>query len=177
MPKEDDADLDKGKGEKMFSQAELNEKIDERLKRERAKYADYEELKAKADQFDKVGDQAKGDTEKLSEQLSAVQKELADERLRRIKSEVAASKGLTPAHMKRLSGSTLEELEDSADELLADFPVTEKKDEETDGDGKGSPKPPPSSRPKPDLKGGLDPTTSGPTETDPAKLAANVPRF
>lgn len=176
MPKEDPTDLDKGKGDKTFTQDELNDKIEERLKRERAKYADYAELKAKAEQFDKVGDQAKGDTEKLSEQLGAVQKELADERLRRIKSEVAASKGLTPAHVKRLTGTTLEELEDSADDLLADFPVQEKKSEESD-DGKGSPKPPPTSRPKPDLKGGLDPTTSGPTETDPAKLAANVPRF
>lgn len=54
------------------------------------------------------------------------------------------SKGLTPAQAKRLVGSTLEELEADADEILEAFPSAARK--------------PPTDRPTPDLRGGNDPT-------------------
>jgi len=38
--------------ERTFTQAEMDAIIGDRLKRERAKYADYEDVKAKAQQFD-----------------------------------------------------------------------------------------------------------------------------
>lgn len=158
-------------------QAEVDRVVEARLKRERAKYADYDELKTKVAELEKKsGGDNKGENEKLTEQIATLQRNLEDERRERTIVEVAAAKGLTPAHVKRLSGTTREELEDSADELLADFPIPEKKDGK-DGDGNDDGrKRPPSQRPTPDLRGGGDPSES-PMETDPAKLAESVPRL
>jgi hypothetical protein len=47
-----------------------------------------------------------------------------DAELRATRLEVAHNKGLTPAQAKRLVGSTRDELEADADEILKDFPVT-----------------------------------------------------
>ncbi len=82
---------------------------------------------------------------------------------------MATAKGLTAAQAKRLAGATREELEADAEEILEAFPVSTS----TDDSSKGRP---PSRQPKPELRGGGDPTEE-PVETDPAKLAANVPRF
>lgn len=57
----------------------------------------------------------------LAATVKQMQRELADERLGRIRLEVAAAKGLTPAQAKRLQGSTREELETDADDLLETF--------------------------------------------------------
>lgn len=154
-------------GDKTFTQQDLERELDKRLKRERAKYADYDELKAKAEQFDKAGEQGKDTGEKLAQ----LQKDLDEERNKRLKAEVAASKGLTPAQAKRLSGTTQEELEADADDLLEAFPAPS-----NDEEGTKRPRPP-SSRPKPDLRGGNEPGDDEPVETNPAKLAEGVPRF
>lgn len=67
----------------------------------------------------------------LSEQERALKRaEEAETRLREIEShamrlEVASEKGLTPAQAKRLVGSTREELEADADELLDTFKPAE----------------------------------------------------
>ena len=45
---------------------------------------------------------------------------------RALRHEVAAAKGLTPAQAKRLAGTTKEELEADADEILADFAPAKK---------------------------------------------------
>ena len=66
-----------------FTQADLDRIVSERLQRERAKFADYDDLKAKA-------------------------------------------AGLTPSQAKRLVGSTREELEADADELLKDIGAQKK---------------------------------------------------
>jgi hypothetical protein len=39
-------------GEKTFSQSDVNRIVEDRLRREQAKYADYDDLKAKAAKFD-----------------------------------------------------------------------------------------------------------------------------
>lgn len=58
----------------------------------------------------------KTEAQKAQDALAKAQQELADERAARLRAEVAASKGI-PANL--LSGSTQEELEKSADDLLA----------------------------------------------------------
>lgn len=63
------------------------------------------------------------DTEKLAAELEQIKAEAAQERLGRIRLEVATSKGLTPAQAARLQGSTVEELEADADALLQLFPT------------------------------------------------------
>jgi len=64
------------------------------------------------------------DTEKLAAELEQIKAEAAQERLGRLRLEVATSKGLTAQQAARLQGSTPEELEADADALLALFPTT-----------------------------------------------------
>jgi hypothetical protein len=64
------------------------------------------------------------DTEKLAAELEQIKAEAAQERLGRLRLEVATSKGLTPAQAARLQGNTAEELQADADALLSLFPQT-----------------------------------------------------
>ncbi|MBA9002017.1 capsid assembly scaffolding protein Gp46 family protein [Thermomonospora cellulosilytica] len=103
--------------EKTFTQAELDRIVAERLRREREKYADYDDLKARA----QAADASKSELQKLAERVEAAEKRAADMEAKALRAEVAQAKGLTPAQAKRLTGTTREELEADADELLEVF--------------------------------------------------------
>lgn len=157
-----------------LTQADVDRIVADRLKRERAKFADYDELKAKAEAADKAKESDKGEADKLTEQLTKMQADLDEERRQRRIIEVTQEKGLTPAHVKRLTGSTKEELEASADELLEDFPIPAKSDGGDDdgkgdsddkGTGKGGEAK--SSRPKEALKSGAAPSDTAPADVTP----------
>ena len=62
--------------EKTFTQAELDAIVKDRLKRNSEKYADYEDLKAKASKFDEIEAANKSELEKANEKLKAVTAEL-----------------------------------------------------------------------------------------------------
>ncbi len=64
------------KPERTFTQAEMDAIIGERLSRERAKYADFETYKEKAEKFDAAEEAAKSDLEKATERANALQAEL-----------------------------------------------------------------------------------------------------
>jgi hypothetical protein len=97
--------------EKTLSQADVDRIVKERLARERQKYADYDDLKAKAE----AADSSKTDLEKLTEQLQALQQENETNKVKALRSEVASTKGV-PAGL--LTATTQEELEAQADALL-----------------------------------------------------------
>lgn len=59
------------------SQADLDKVIGERVARERGKYADYKDLKAKADEFDKLADANKSEIEKATERVTKAEAEVA----------------------------------------------------------------------------------------------------
>jgi hypothetical protein len=103
------------------SQDELNRIVAERVQRERAKYGDYNDLKAKAAKFDEIDAQSKSESEKAIERITAAETARAAAEARADRTEVALEKGLTPSQAKRLVGSTREELEADADELLKDL--------------------------------------------------------
>jgi hypothetical protein len=148
-----------------FTQADVDRIVGERLAREAKKFADYEDVKAKAEKFDALDASTKSDLEKANEKATAAEARAAEAEARAMRLEVATEKGLTPAQAKRLSGSTREDLEKDADELL-----------ETFGGNASGGTPPPARRPA-ELRGGNDPSTQATEEeTDPAKLAASVPR-
>ena len=63
------------------------------------------------------------DTEKLAAELEQFKAEAAQERVARLRIEVATSKGLTAAQAARLQGTTAEELQADADALLELFPT------------------------------------------------------
>lgn len=64
----------------------------------------------------------KSDVEVLQERFAEHEKTVAEERAARFRAEVAHAKGLTPEQTEWLKGGTREELEASADRLLAAFP-------------------------------------------------------
>ena len=101
------------------------------------------DLEAKIKEYE---DRDKSDGEKLADKIAAAEKRANDAEARALRLEIASAKGLTPAQAKRLVGSTQEELEADADEILEAFPAN------------GGAKPPPSQKPNPDLKGGTDPS-------------------
>ncbi len=98
------------------SQGELDKVIGQRIARERAKFADYDELKSAADELAKIRDGEKTELQKLSEQLQ--EQTVRAERAEResLLASVAAAKNVPAAS---LTGSTREELEASADQLIA----------------------------------------------------------
>ena len=62
--------------EKTFTQAELDAIIGDRLAREKAKYTDYDSLKEKAEQFDKLQEEGKTELQKANDKAASLQKEL-----------------------------------------------------------------------------------------------------
>lgn len=123
--------------------------------------ADNDELKQKVDKFETDKLSEKERLEKRAERAEGEAKEAGAELL---KLRVGLRKGLTETQAKRLVGETEEELEADADELLESFGAKD------DGEGKGTRR-----RPQERLKPGASPS-SKPEETDPRKLAADLPR-
>ena len=65
-----------GASEKTFTQADVDRIVGERLYDAKKKYGDYDELKAKAAQFDEFQEKNKTELEKANEKAEKLQKEL-----------------------------------------------------------------------------------------------------
>lgn len=83
-----------------------------------ARLKELEPLAAKARQLEEA---KKSEAEKLTEKLTAAEKRAAEAESKALRMEVATAKGLTQAQAKRLVGTTKEELEADADDLLKSF--------------------------------------------------------
>lgn len=105
-----------------FTQADVDRIVAERLTRERGKFADYDQLKTKASEFDKLAEAQKTAEQRAAEALTAAETKAAAAERRALLLEVATEKGLTTAQAKRLVGSTREELLADADEFLGSLP-------------------------------------------------------
>jgi hypothetical protein len=112
-----------------FTQADVDRIVKERVQRERAKFADYDALKEKA-----------GNATTLEERVAEIERQAKESESRALRAEVANAKGLTPNQAKRLVGSTREELEADADELLADIGAQKQQGNRVPSEGK-TPKP------------------------------------
>lgn len=106
--------------ERTFSQSELNAIVEDRLKRDREKYSDYNDLKDKAAKFDKIEEESKSELQKATERAEALQAELdglkSAEAIRVMRNEVSTATGV-PANL--LTGSTKEECEAQAQAINA----------------------------------------------------------
>lgn len=96
--------------EKTFTQSELDAVVKDRLKREREKYADYEDIKAKATKFDELEQANKSELEKANEQVNALKAELEGIRkaneLRDLRNRIANENNVP---VELLTGTTEEE--------------------------------------------------------------------
>lgn len=117
-----------------------------------------------AEELAAIKDKDKTETQKIAEERDTARSEADRANAALMRLEVVVDKGLPRSMAGRLQGTTKEELEADADELLAALrPDTGEKASDTQG------------RPKERLRSGTAPDTE-PEETDPAKLAAMVPR-
>lgn len=102
--------------ERTFTQSEMDAIISDRLKRERAKYSDYEDLKAKATAFDEAEEANKSDLQKANEKAESLQAQLdaltkANEE-RELREKISTETGV-PANLLR--GSNEDDLRKQAE--------------------------------------------------------------
>lgn len=118
--KQENATDVKDASEKTFTQAELNQIVQERLQREREKYADYESMKEKASRLDQIEEDAKSELQKAQEKAEKLQAELSAvkhaEEIRVIRDKVAQATGV-PANL--LSGETEDLCTEQANAILS----------------------------------------------------------
>lgn len=126
----------------------------------RKRLKELEPLALKAKELE---DANKSDTEKLTERLTAAEKEAGTTRAELMRLRVGMRKGLTEKQAARLVGATEEDMEADADELLESF------------GSKGKPAPKVAGKPTERLRGGTDPDEPV-EETDPRKLAQLITR-
>lgn len=109
-----------GQDTKTFTQAELDAIVQDRLARDRAKYADYDALKEKASKLDEMEESQKSELTKATERAEALQKQVeamtAANQLREIREKVAKETGV-PADI--LSGADEEACKKQAEAILA----------------------------------------------------------
>ncbi len=115
-----------------FTQADLDRVVEDRLKRERQKFGDYETLKSKALKLDELEQSTKSEQEKLTDKLTGAEQRALQAEALALRLDVALEKapeGMPIAQIrklaKRLTGDSREDLEKDADELFADFAPTD----------------------------------------------------
>jgi hypothetical protein len=124
-----------------------------------------------------IEDSNKSETQKLLDRVTAAEAKVVESEHRSLRLEIAVAKGLTPAVAKRLVGTTREELESDADELLATIggtPVAGEADKgvaDTKKATTGGTQARPTEKLTPGAVAGAEAV-----EMDPAKLAAKIPR-
>ena len=111
-----DAGKATGTDGKTFTQVELDRMVEQRIARERAKFADYDKIKADAAELAKIRDAEKTELQKAVERADQAEKRAAEAEVTALRSRVAAAKGV-PA--SSLTGETEDELNASADGLIA----------------------------------------------------------
>ncbi|AEG14705.1 putative prophage lambdach01, scaffold protein [Desulfofundulus kuznetsovii DSM 6115] len=107
-----------------MTQEELDRIITERLKRERQKYADYDELKKAAEELKKLKEAQMSEQEKLQARLAEYERKTAEleialqeARLEATKLRVLEEIGLPKTFASRIFGTTEEEIRQDAQEL------------------------------------------------------------
>jgi hypothetical protein len=180
------ADEDKTKGEKPASESE-DQGADESgvaglksaLAKEREAHRKWEaEAKTNAEAAKKLTemeDSKKSDLQLAQDKVTAAEAKAAEAEHRALRLEVAVTKSLTPALAKRLVGTTREELESDADELLSTLGGTPAVEAAKGAADKTTTTGGTRGRPTEKLLPGAVPSAEA-VEMDPAKLAAKIPR-
>lgn len=103
-----------------FTQDEVNAIVGKRLAEEKSKFADYEEIKAKAAKFDEVEEANKSELQKAVERANNLEAELnglkKTEEVRQTREKIATETGI-PAHL--LTGDTEEDCKAQAEAIKA----------------------------------------------------------
>ena len=90
---------DGGKPERTFTQDDLDKAVSDRVNREKAKlakFADYDDLKAKAEQFDELTAAQKTAEQRAADELAKAQKAAADALAEAVRYKAAGKAGIDP---------------------------------------------------------------------------------
>ena len=123
---------------------------------------DLDKAKSAQQRLKELEDKDKTEAQRLAEERDTFKTKATEVEGELLRLRVGLAKGLTEAQARRLVGSTQEELEADADELLETFGST------------GGTSAPPSRRPTERLRGGGEPDAE--PEPDLRKIAADIPR-
>lgn len=85
------------------SQEDLNKVISQRIDRERAKFSDYGDVKAKAEKFDQLEEANKSEVERAAAQTAAVETERDESRAETSRLRVALKHGLSESDAELLN--------------------------------------------------------------------------
>ena len=106
--------------EKTFTQDEVNQIVGERIAREREKYEGFDEIKAKAAEFDKLEEANKSELQKASEKVASLEAQIAQmskaNEVRAIRDKVSQESGI-PTNL--LTAETEEECKAQAEAIKA----------------------------------------------------------
>lgn len=126
----DTSDTTSGAGDAfkpITSQEDLNRVIADRVGRERAKFTDYKDLKAKADRFDELEAANKTEIEKASEKALAAERERDAAKAEAVRWKVAAKHGISDEDAELFLTGTDEETLSKQAERLAQHASDRKK--------------------------------------------------
>ena len=119
--------------ERTFTQDQVNKIMGELRSKERAKYADYDELKAKANKFDELEEASKSELQKAVEERDRYKAEIeamkAEKEHADLVAKVAAEQGVDASLLARMSG----DVEDNAAFIKAQMENTPKYEAVHDG--------------------------------------------
>ena len=105
---------------KTFTQEEVNQIVSERVKKERAKFEGFDDLKAKAAKFDELEEAQKSELQKAQERAEELERKLKaiehEKDVQSVRAKVAQEKGI-PAEL--LTGETEEACTQQADNILS----------------------------------------------------------
>ena len=157
--------------EKKFSQADVNKAINERIARERSKFAGFEDLKAKAARLDELEEAQKTEQQKQADALAVAQKAAAAAAAETVRYKAAAAHGIGPDDFNLIGSGDEADVMARAERvgqlIAAERELAELKESR-------NPPPPPTSRPRPGLRPGAAPVedTGRPASADAAREAA-----
>ncbi|AXH67813.1 head scaffolding protein [Mycobacterium phage Bromden] len=131
------------------SQEDFDKAVARRVARERKKYEGFDDLKAKAEQFDKLEaergtelDKAVRRAEKAEQELTGLKDKLTKAERNELVRDIADEMGLPKKLAKRVQGDSEEDIRADIEDLLEGLPKSEKKDSAKDDDEKDGKKPP-----------------------------------
>lgn len=110
------------------TQEDLNRIIAERVSREKAKYADYSDLKAKASRLDDIEAANKSDLDRVTERAAAAEAALAAKEAEALRLTVIARHQIPAEYHDLIVGDSEESLEAKADRVAALIATSAKTD-------------------------------------------------